>query len=195
MVEWLNLNRANDGYLRRLLNSTLHRHLRSLGLEFAERHKRYFFNRGLSPDSTLKRNWKSLRSGREHTRIVAKYYEYGKHKFYRHLALRARVEQIGSDWGVVLDPQVYLSIDGTARWEGTVARSYAIKARVEEWNNVFLNNIFFWSFIIAKGDSSIHLQSGGQNIFSLSGVPASCETSFSYHVVPEPDRSVKAQPK
>jgi hypothetical protein len=86
--EWLTQDPQADSELRALLNSLLHRHLRNIGLSYQKKPRRHFFNEGLAEDAPLRRKWKSIKTGKEHTRLVAKYYEYGRwHKFYRHNAL------------------------------------------------------------------------------------------------------------
>lgn len=189
--DWLGQETGNDDRLRALLNSTLHRHLRRLGLEFLKTPRRYFFNKGLAEDSPIKRKWKSSRTKREQVRQVAKYYEYGKHKFYRHLAVDARFDRLSDSWGILIEPKIHFSVDGTVRWEGKTARSYAIRARSEEWNNIFLNNILFWAHQISKGQEEFFLTIDDKAVCTVSGSPLTVEAGFSIETVAPPDRKVK----
>jgi hypothetical protein len=189
--DWLSQDEKNNDRLIALLNSTLHRHLRRLGLEFLKSHRRYFFNKGLAEDSPLRRTWTSSRTKRAQPRLVAKYYEYGRHKFFRHLAVYARLERLGEGWGVLIQPKVHFSIDGTQRWEGKTARSYAIKARIEEWNNVFLNNVLFWADLLSQGQETFALTIDDKAVCVISGLPLSVEAGFSIEAIASPDRKVQ----
>ncbi|MEY9756217.1 DUF4365 domain-containing protein [Bradyrhizobium yuanmingense] len=190
LADWLSQDRSNEARLNGLLNSTLHRHLRGLGLEFSKDHRRYFFNKGLAEDSPLKRTWRSSRTHKAQPRLVAKHYEYGRNRFYRHLAVDARFNRFGDHWGIVIEPKVHFSTDGTTRWEGRTARSYAIKARIEEWNNIFLNNVLFWADQFSRGEPTFDLMVDGQTICTVGGTPLSTETTFSIEAIAVPDRRV-----
>ncbi|MEL7322599.1 MAG: DUF4365 domain-containing protein [Pseudomonadota bacterium] len=190
--DWLGHDTDNDYRLRALLNSTLHRHLRHLGLSFLKSHRRYFFSDGLDEETPLRRKWRNTRTGKTPTRIVSKYHVYGKNKFYRHLAFDARFDRFGDRWGIVIDPKVHFSFDGYKRWEGKTARSYAIRARSDEWNNHYLNNILFWADQLSKGKDTFDLTIGDELICVASGVPLQVETTFSIETVAPPDRKVKA---
>lgn len=188
LEDWLSQDEDNSDRLCALLNSVLHRHLRRLGLEFLKTHRRYFFNKGLAEDSPIRKTWTSARTKRSQPRNVAKYHEYGRNKFFRHLAVDARFERFGSSWGVVIQPKVHFSTNGTDRWEGKTARSYAIKARIEEWNNIFLNNVLFWSFQFSNGEEEFDLFVDGVPVCRLQGTPLSVETDFKIEAVNPPDR-------
>lgn len=191
LVDWLRVNHENNTVLRALLNSTLHRHLRRIGLNFLKSHRRYFFSEGLTEKTPLKRNWKNSRTGREQERLVAKYYEYGRHKFFRQLALDARFASYGEAWGIVLHPKIHFSTNGVDRWEGKTARSYAISARAEEWNNVYLNNLLFWAHEISGGASKFQLRVSEETVCVISGSPTSLDAGFSIESTPRPKRKAK----
>jgi hypothetical protein len=191
LEDWLAQDEANEDDLRALLNGLLHRHLRRLGLNYQKTPRRYFFNEGLAEDAPIKREWKSSRTGRSQSRLVAKYYSYGKLKFYRHLAFDARCERFGDKWSIALDPRLHYTLDGTRVWEGEAARSFAIRARAEEYNNVYLNNILFWAHQLARGQTTFELRIAGQAIARANGIPEIAETSFSIQSGP---RSGRKQP-
>lgn len=75
LADWLAQDPDADNDLRRLMNSLVHRHLRSVGLSYQKHPRRYFFNRHLAQDSPLRRSWTSSRTGRKNSRFVAKQYE------------------------------------------------------------------------------------------------------------------------
>jgi hypothetical protein len=92
---------------------------------------------------------------------------------------------------ILIEPKVHFSVDGTERWEGKTARSYAIKARVEEWNNVFLNNVLFWAHQFSNGEETFGLTVGDDVVCVVSGVPLSAEADFSIEAIAAPDRKVQ----
>jgi Domain of unknown function (DUF4365) len=178
--DWLGQAEENEHDLRALLNSVLHRHLRRLGMEFQkEPRRRYFFNKGLAEDSPLHRSWRSARTGKNPSRLVAKHYTYGKLSFFRHLALNARVQRFGLQWAIGIYPALHFSTDGTRPWTGEAARSYAIRARAEEYNNVYLNNVLFWASQLSGGQEAFTLHVGDEPVVTISGVPLIAEAGFS----------------
>lgn len=122
---------------------------------------------------------------------MAKYYKYGNHKFYRHLAVDARFQVFGEQWGLVIEPRLHFSTNGFDRWEGKAARSYAIHARSEQYNNAFLNDILFWAYQFSKGKKEFELLVGSETVAVLSGVPLQGKTTFASDVISPPDRKVK----
>lgn len=191
--DWLGQDTDNENHLRALLNSALHRRLKYIGLEFLRSHRRYFYNKGLAEDSPIKKKWVSSRNGREYTRLVAKHYQYGINAFYRHLSMDARFDRFAGSWGVLIEPRLHFSTDGYERWEGKAARSYAIRARSEQYNNVFLNDILFWAYQISEGKGQFELLVGDDSVAIVSGIPLSVEAGFSIDPIGAPDRSVTIQ--
>jgi hypothetical protein len=182
--DWLGsrLERADD--LRRLLNGLMHRHLRGLGLDYQKKPRRYFYRRGLAEDSPLTRRWTSARTGRSQTRTVAKYYTFGKLKFYRHQALDFRSDRFSLRWAFALDPHIHFTLDGVKPWEGDAAKSYAIRARAEQYNDAYLNNIFFWAHQLSRGEPSFPLMIGEIEVARVNGIPAIAHAPFSIQSMP-----------
>lgn len=185
--DWLTQDPEADYGLRGLLNSLVHRRLRHIGLAFQKRPRRYFFNEGLSVDSPLRRTWTNSRTNRTPTRQVAKYYEYAGNRFYKHLAVDVRADRFGDRWAFAVNPKLHYSTDGTRRWEGEVARSYAIRARAREFNNTYLNNILFWSHQLSGGEPTFELNVYGEVVAEVSGVPLTATAGFGVRPSP-PDR-------
>lgn len=179
LEDWLGQDPDAENDLRALLAGVLHRHLRRLGLGYDKESRRYFFNQGLAEDAPLHRKWSSTRTGRTHARLVAKHYSYGKVSFYRHHALQVRIERFGSGWVIVLRPALHFTTDGRRTWEGEIARSYAIRARAEQYNNVYLNNILFWANQLARGEPTFHLMVGNKSVALVSGAPPTVKAAFS----------------
>jgi hypothetical protein len=186
--DWLGQSPENENDLRSLLNGLLHRHLRHIGCEFQKEPRRYFINKGLAEDAPLRRRWLNPRTARTYNRLVAKHYTYGRISFFRHLALDARFERLGGQWAIAIYPQLHFTTDGTKVWEGEIARSYLIRARVEEYNNVYLNNVLFWASQMANGESTFDLRAGDEAVVKVSGVPLSVETTFSIRTVAPANR-------
>ena len=184
LTDFLGQDTDAENDLKALLNGLLHRHLRRLGLSCTKKPRRYFHAKGLAEDSPLNRKWTSSRTGRTQTRLVAKFYEYGKNRFFRHQALEFRFERIGECWVIALNPRLHFTLDGEKPWEGEKARSFAIRARAEQYNDVYLNNVLFWAFQIAEGQEAIWLTSWDENIIRISGVPVKVEAPFSIRSTP-----------
>jgi hypothetical protein len=153
--------------------------LRRLGLSCQEKPRRYFFNDGVTKKKPLSRTWTSAVTHRTQPRLVAKYYEYGKLSFWRHLALDARFERFGDTWAVLLYPRLYYTRDGVRQWEGEAARSYGIRARAQEYNPQYLNNLLFWGHLLSKGELTFDLVIEDETIATIKGVPASAQAKFS----------------
>jgi hypothetical protein len=179
LEDWLSQAEENENDLRTLLNGLLHRNLRRLGLEFIKDPRRYFFNKGLAPDAPLSRRWTNPRTGKSYSRLVAKHYSYGKVSFYRHLALDARFERFGPSWAIGLYPALHFTTDGARTWEGEIARSYLIRARAEEYNNVFLNNVLFWTSQLARGQAAFGLETLDETVMEVEGLPLAVDAGFS----------------
>jgi hypothetical protein len=179
LSDWLGQSPENENDLRALLNGLLHRRLRRLGCDYQKNPRRYFMNKGLAEDAPLQRRWTSARTGRSQSRLVAKHYAYGKVSFFRHQALDAKFERLGDEWAIGIYPHLHFTTDGSKCWEGQIARSYLIRARAEEYNNVYLNNVLFWANQLSRGEPTFHLQIGDEIVATVSGVPLTVETTFS----------------
>jgi Domain of unknown function (DUF4365) len=181
LSDWLEQDEKAINYLKQLLNKLLHKHLCRQGLVFQRELKRYFYNEGLSKDKAISREWTNSRTGRTQPRLVGKYYVYGKHEFFKHLALSARFEQYGSKWAIHIKPMHYFSVDGSLRWMGETARSFSIRNRVREYNTQYLNHVLFWSFILSNGKPEFSLKLDHKPIVTIKGSPESVNVSFGIH--------------
>jgi hypothetical protein len=180
--DWLSQNADNENDLRALLNGLLHRQLRRIGCDYQKDPRRYFFNKGLAEDAPIRRSW-TTRTGRTHSRLVSKYYSYGRVSFYRHQAVDARFERFGSRWAIGIYPQLHFTTDGTTQWKGKIAKSYLIRARAEEYNNVYLNNVLFWAHQLSAGEREFDLRVDDQPVVTVSGAPLLTETTFSIRTI------------
>lgn len=192
LEDWIAQGTEYEVDLARLMNSLIHQHLRGIGLSYEKRPRRYFYNRGLAVDAPIQKRWTSARTNRTQPRTVAKHYEYGKLKFFRHQALDYGFERFGDLWAIAIHPQLMFTTDGKRPWEGEAARSYAISARVEEYNDAYLNNILFWAHQMAGGHDRFRLKIGDQAVAAASGIPLTAEAAFSIQSNPVP---VRKRPK
>ena len=184
LADWLSQSRENENHLRALLNRLLHKHLCRIGCVFHVRRKRYFINRGLEEDVPVRRKWTNVITLRSYTRTVAKYHVYGKHKFYKHDALDARFERFGEHWAIGIYPALHYSIDGYALWEGKAAKSFAIRARAQEFNAAYYANVLFWANQISGDKSSFDLSIDDHVIVTVSGLPLTADAEFSIRKMP-----------
>lgn len=183
LTDWLSQSAENEDHLRTLLNRLLHKHLHRIGCTFQRSPRRYFINKGLDEETPLHRKWFNVFSQRAPTRLVAKFYTYGKHRFYKHLALNARFERFGNQWAVGIYPGLHYSTNGTAQWEGKAAASFAIRARAQEFNNAYYGNVLFWASQMSGSKSSFDLCLDDQVIVTISGVPLTADADFSVRII------------
>lgn len=169
--DWLEQDPDADYTARRLLNSLLQKYLIDKGLRYHQRYKRFYYSDGLTKEEPIKKIWKSIRTKRSPCRTVAKYYEYGKDKFFKHSALSARFQRYGQTWGIVLRPELYFSSDGVTAWPSKKVGAYSTRHRSREYNNHYLNNILFWCFIFSDGVSEFSMKLDGYEILRLKGMP------------------------
>jgi len=181
LYDWLEKEAKAKDYLKQLLNKLLHKHLCRQGLIFQKELKRYYFNEGLTKENSISREWTNSRTGRTQPRLVGKHYTYGKHEFFKHLALSARFEQYASKWAIYLKPMHYFTVDGNRRWMGEAAHSFAIRNRIREYNPQYLTHVLFWSFILSNGKPEFSLKLDYQSIVTIKGSPESINVSFGIH--------------
>lgn len=188
LEDWLGQGTAAEDELVTLLNGVVHRHLRGMGLEYDKDLRRYFFNKGVAADAPLHRKWTSSRTGRTQPRLVAKYYAYGKLNFFRHQALKVQVQQFGASWAISLRPAFHFTVDGRRLWAGEAARSYAIRARAEQYNNAYLNDVLFWANQLSRGERVFALRVGSEQVATVSGTPLTVQADFTVRPANAPIR-------
>lgn len=176
--DWLEQNPDNDQAARRLLNGLLKKHLEDKGLRFHKKQRRFYYSEDLTKEKPITQVWKSVRTKRSPRRIVAKYYEYGKDKFFKHWALSARFQRYGETWGIILRPELYFSTDGITAWTSERVGSYATRHRSREYNNQYLNNLLFWSFVLSDGKPEFPMKLDDQEIIFLKGIPDGISVPF-----------------
>ncbi|MEM8641685.1 MAG: DUF4365 domain-containing protein [Cyanobacteria bacterium P01_G01_bin.54] len=182
-MEWFEQNPDADHETRVILNKLLHNHLKSKGLEYHYKYKRFYYAEGLTREKPIKKVWRSSRTKRSPCRTVSKYYEYGADKFFRHSSLSARFQRYGKTWGIILRPGLYFSTDGKRVWSPEKAKSYSTRYRSREYNNHYLNNILFWSFILSDGNPDFKMELDGRTILRVKGMPDSISANFGIRTI------------
>lgn len=155
-------NWANDSLRERdliyLLNQLLGSHLRGCGLTYNRDYKKSYFPRQDDKNTEFRRRWFNARTQKEITpRIVAKYYEYGRDKFWRHSALNISFRHIGKSWFLQIIPQYFFTEDGKKPSPGDLVGPYTTGIKARERNLKVLNDILFWSDVLSQGNHEIEL--------------------------------------
>ncbi len=182
LMDWVQQDEQNEDDLRALLRSAFHRHLRRLGMHFDKDYRKYFFNDGLSPDAPIRRSWMSSRTGRRQERLVAKFYEYGDKypiKYFKHWALSFHFQRFGERWGLMIDPSLVFTRDGTARVTGKGALKHLRQARAKQYNNIYMNDVLFWTHVLSDGRDDFAVSIEGVDVLRIRGRPTMVDAPFS----------------
>jgi hypothetical protein len=133
-----------------LLNQTLTNHLRRSGIRYQKEFRRYYFV--INPNEMkeeYKKRWFNIITGRTSSRTVAKYYEYGYDKFWRHLAADLSFKKIGKSWFLQIIPRYFFTIDGIIPFDSNKVGSYTTRKKAQETNQHVRNHVLFWSDALA----------------------------------------------
>lgn len=174
---------ANDGERRKdfvyLLRRLLAGHLRRCGLKYNKQFKRDFFPRENDEDLEFKRDWHSVRTGRNAPpRTTAKFYRYGRDEFWRHLAARLSFKQIGPAWFLQVTPQYFFTTDGETPWESERVGPYTTKKKARERNNAVLNHVLFWSDVLSLRKPAIEVNLYSRTLLVIEKLPAAGVAGF-----------------
>lgn len=131
-----------------LVNQLFSKYLRRTGLWYNKNFKRYYFPREDMKAEEFKKHWHNIRTGRNSQRIVAKYYEYGQNKFWRHTAAKFQVIMFGNSWFLQILPMYFYTTDGKTFWDSEQVGSYTTQIKAQEKNQQVLNHVLFWSHAI-----------------------------------------------
>lgn len=182
LLDWVQQDEQNEDDLRALLRSAFHRHLRRLGMHFDKDDRKYYFNEDLTQEAPIRRSWMSLRTGRQQERLVAKYYEYGDKfpiRYFKHWALSFHFQRFGEQWGLMINPSLVFTKDGTQRVTGKGALKHLRQARAKQYNNIYMNDVLFWSHVLSAGDESFAVSIEGMEILRIKGRPTTVDAPFS----------------
>lgn len=163
-----------------MLNKLMSSHLYRCGLKYNRDFKRdYFPIPEGSSELEIKRGWHNVRTGRDIPgRIVAKYYEYGLDKFWRHLAAEFSFRKIGGSWFLMIIPKYLFTEDGVNPSPSEMVGPYTTSQKAREFNYAVLNHILFWSDVLSQGKDSIDLQLNYRTILSIEKEPVTALANF-----------------
>ncbi|MUP45648.1 hypothetical protein E0K83_07810 [Gramella sp. BOM4] len=139
----------------RLLNKSIQVHLESLGLIVDWRRQRAYFpklndteNRTVSYHARVKRATRTVAK-----RIINK--KTDELLYWEHKSVNYQIKRFGSDWVLVLLPGYVFSVDGE-KWlvKSEKISRLATKRSSIDYNKSVLNDLYFWSNIIAKGEEN-----------------------------------------
>lgn len=133
-----------------LLNQTLSNHLRKSRIRYEKKFGRFYFV--INPDeirTEYKERWFNIVTGRTSSRTVAKYYEYGYDKFWRHLAANLSFKKIGQSWFLQIIPKYFFTTDGIIPFNTSKVGSYTTRKKAQETNQHVRNHVLFWSDVLA----------------------------------------------
>jgi hypothetical protein len=112
--------------------------------------KREYFPRQNDTDRIFKEDWYNVRTARAAPpRTVARHYQYGFIRFWRHLALNLTFKRLGPSWFLRLVPKYFFTDDGETPCPGEVAGPYTTGIKAVERNLHVLNHILFWVDVIS----------------------------------------------
>lgn len=154
-----------------LLNQLLGKHLRKCGIFYNRDFGRNYFRREDDTGAVFRRNWTSIRTGVSNDRIVAKFYEYGKDKFWRQLASETHFEQFGNRWFLRIMPKYLFTEDGKKPCDSERVGPYTTSLKADEHNSQVLNHVLFWSDIISRKRPTIEIQLDGVTIMEIEKMP------------------------
>ena len=123
--------------------------MRRCGVRYNPDFGRNYFPRENTTDTAFKRSWTSVRTGVADERTVVKFYEYGKDKFWRHLASETSFEQFGGPWFLRIIPKYFFTEDGEKPCDGELVGPYTTSLKADEHNSHVLNHVLFWADVLA----------------------------------------------
>ena len=177
--EWVKNDIQRNNYVF-LLNKLLGIHLRRCGLIYNRDFKRNYFPRQDETSLEFRKDWFNVRTNKPAPqRIIAKYYEYGTNKFWRHLAVNLSFKLIGSYWFLQVVPKYLFTKDGKIPWDSDKVGSYTTKIKAQERNNQVLNHVLFWADVLSRRNPTIEIELDFKTVMVIEKKPLSGIANFS----------------
>jgi hypothetical protein len=162
-----------------LLNQLLGCHLRRCGLVYNRDFKREYFPRQNDTDSIFKEDWYNVRTARAAPpRTVARHYQYGFIRFWRHLALNLAFKRMGTSWFLQIVPKYLFTEDGEIPCPREVVGPYTTGIKAVERNLHVLNHILFWVDVISMRQPVIRFSLYHKTLMVIEKAPYSGIASF-----------------
>jgi hypothetical protein len=156
-----------------LLNQLLGKHAGRCGLRYSPDFGRNYFPRQNDTDTEFRRAWTSVRTGKTApARIVAKRYEYGRHRFWRHLAAELAYRHFGGSWFLQVTPKYFFTEDGTRPWDSDLVGPYSTSQKANEHNPQVMNHVLFWADMLAQGEDKVRMKLDGRTLLVVDKMPA-----------------------
>lgn len=166
-----------------LVNQLLNKQLMRQGLKYNHEYNRSYFPREKESSTEFKKEWFNIRTGKTSNKLrtVAKYYEYGTDKFWRHMAARINIIMIGNKWFLRIIPMYFFTEDGNIPWDSEKVGSYTTRIKSRQTNQHVLNQLLFWSNAIAglnSHGSMINIWLDKKPIMKIDKMPVSGIANF-----------------
>lgn len=177
--DWLDAEPERRGDYVYLLNQLLGKLRYRLGLRYNKAFDRTYFPRENDADKEFMRTWYNARSNKPApARAVARYYEYGLYKFWRHLACHLSFTQIDQAWFLRIVPRYFFTTDGVTPWDSELVGPYTTSIKAQEHNIQVLNHVLFWADALAEGKDFIALYLDGRMVLNIDRLPMSGIATF-----------------
>lgn len=156
-LEIATFTQGEDGSRRfvRLLNLCLEDHLYARGLIVDKKRKRAYFPRSLETQARTVSYQARLRRA---TRTVVKARtspRTGKVSYWEHESLGYRFELFGDTWGLLLEPGYVFTFDGRkGLLDPARVNKLSTKRAARDYNSAVHNDLSFWAWYLADGESS-----------------------------------------
>lgn len=142
-----------------LLNQLFGSHLYHCGLKYNKHFKREYFPRQDEIGLEFRLSWYNVRTGRAApARIVVKYYEYGRDRFWRHTAASLSFRNIANSWFLQIVPKYFFTTDGEAPCPAELVGPYTTRLKASEYNYAVLNHVLFWADVLSQRNPVIKVK-------------------------------------
>jgi len=119
-------------------------------LHYSKDYKRFYFRLKHNEDF-LEVPTRTRKRDDETTKKVVTYHEYGKNKFFRHLAVELKIKIFeGSVW-IIVNPKYLFTKDKKEPLEPKLITKYTNYLTAREFNNEYTNLLHFWKTYLFKG--------------------------------------------
>lgn len=168
--QWIDDSERQNDFIY-LLNQLLGKHLGRCGLRYSPKFRRNYFPRENDEDLAFVRSWVSPRTKVPDERTVAKWYEYGKDKFWRHLAAQMSFRRYGEEWYLQILPKYFYTTDGETPCDPDLVGPYTTSQKADEHNSQVMNHVMFWAYTLAGGAEHVQIKLYGKRLMKLRTLP------------------------